>query len=250
MTHDLLDVFEAQNSIISFVGAGGKKSLMFRLAAAHKGRVGITATAHIEFFPQSLQAKNYIADEAELLEAIKNDEHSQKIAFAKPSKRFGRRAGISLNSVNTFRDAGNFDLMVIKADGARGRFIKAPAEHEPAISPDTNIIVPVVSAKVMGLPLSDEIAHRVEEIGKVCHMNPNEIIEPQHIARLFTSTSGLLKNTDDKIIIPVINMVDDEVLENVAKMAAAEMLTLSDRFNKVVLTSTKTYACIIDVVTD
>ena len=51
MTYDLIDVFEADSGIISCIGAGGKKSIMFRLAEAHNGRVGITATAHIEFFP-------------------------------------------------------------------------------------------------------------------------------------------------------------------------------------------------------
>lgn len=249
MKHELLNVFNAHNNIISFVGAGGKKSLMFRLAEAHPGRVGITATAHIEFFPKTLNAKSYIADESDLLEAIKNDHMSEKIAFAKPSERFGRRAGISLDSVKNFREAGNFDLLVIKADGARGRFIKAPAEHEPAISPDTNIVIPVVSAKVIGLPLSDEIAHRVDQISNVCELKQGEIIEPLHIARLLTSSSGLLKNTVNKKIIPVINMVDDSNIKNLANQTAVESLKLTDRFDTVVLVSTKHEQCVIDVVT-
>ena len=249
MTHDLIDVFDAHNSIISCVGAGGKKSIMFRLAEAHTGRVGITATAHIEFFPESLKAKSYIADEQELLEAIKNDRDSNKIAFAKPSARFGRRAGISLDSVKEFKKAGDFDLMVVKADGARGCFIKAPAKHEPAISPDTSIIVPVVSAKVIGLPLSDEIAHRVEHISHVCDLKQGDKIKPLHIARLLSSSSGLLKNTENKKVIPVINMVDDPELEMSARKAAQESLELSDRFDKVVLASMKQKQCIVEVVT-
>ena len=164
MTYDLIDVFEADSGIISCIGAGGKKSIMFRLAEAHNGRVGITATAHIEFFPKSLNAKSYIADEHELLEAIKIDQVSSKIAFAKPSSRYRRRAGISPDAIKRFKQAGNFDLLVVKADGARGRLIKAPAEHEPVISADTDIIIPVVSAKVIGLPLTDKIAHRVQQL--------------------------------------------------------------------------------------
>lgn len=249
MTYDLINVFEAQNSILSCVGAGGKKSLMFRLANAHTGRVGITATAHIEFFPESLNAKKYIAEEQELLEIIKDDQVSKKMAFAKPSERFGRRAGISLDSVRKFKKAGNFDLLVIKADGARGCFIKAPAEHEPAISPDSDIIVPVVSAKVIGLPLTDEIAHRVDQIRDVCDLKEGESIQPIHIARLLTSISGMLKNTGTKRVIPTINMVDDSTLEVSARKAAEESFQLTDRFDKVVLASLKQEQCIIDVVT-
>lgn len=248
MTHDLIDVFEARNSIISCVGAGGKKSTMFRLAEAHTGRVGITATAHIEFFPKTLKAKSYIADEPELLQAIENDQVSEKIAFAKPSSRFGRRAGISPDAVKRFRKAGNFDLLVIKADGARGRFIKAPAEHEPVISPDTDIIIPVVSAKVIGLLLNNDIAHRVEQISQVCGLKQEDEIEPIHIARLLSSPSGLLKNTENKKVIPLINMVDNPELEMLAREAAQEALKLSSRFDKVVLASMKQEQSIISVI--
>lgn len=248
MKYDLIDVFDARNSIVSCIGAGGKKSTMFRLAEAHSGRVGITATAHIEFFPKSLNAKSYIADEDELFEAIKNDQVSNKIAFAKPSSRFGRRAGISHNNVKRFKKAGNFDLLVVKADGARGRFIKAPAEHEPVISPDSDIIIPVVSAKVIGLPLTDEIAHRVEQISLVCDLKQGDEIKPLHIARLLSSPSGLLKNTENKKVIPVINMVDNSELQVLAHEAAQASLELTDRFDKVVLASMKQEQCIIDVV--
>ena len=249
MTDELLDIFHARNGVVSCVGAGGKKSTMFRLAEAHAGRVGITATAHIEFFPKTLDATNYIADENDLLEAIKNDQNSNRIAFAKPSERFGRRSGISVESVQAFREAGNFDLMVIKADGARGRFIKAPAEHEPAIAAATDTVITVVSAKVIGMSLNDEIAHRVEQLSAVCGLAEGDEIKTSHIARLLSSPSGSLKNTESKRIIPLINMVDDAKLEAQAREVALEALEMTDRFDKVVLASMKQKQCIIDVVT-
>ena len=249
MSSDLLDIFNAHSGIISCVGAGGKKTTMFRLAGTHPGRVGITATAHIEYFPKDLDATSYIADESDLLNAIKNDKNSRAIAFAKPSERFGRRAGISQESIQTFRDAGNFDLMVIKADGARGNFIKAPAEHEPPIPVCTDIVIPVLSIKVVGLPLSEEIAHRVEQIMKVTGLNQGDEIKPEHIARLFASTEGALKNTGKAKVIPLINMVDDTKLEKVARAAAKEALQLTDRFDKVVLAAMKKDQPIVDVIT-
>ena len=41
---DLLDALEAHSGLVCFVGAGGKKTILYRLGAAHPGRVGITAT--------------------------------------------------------------------------------------------------------------------------------------------------------------------------------------------------------------
>jgi probable selenium-dependent hydroxylase accessory protein YqeC len=252
MATDMLEIFNAKNGIVSCVGAGGKKTTMFRLAMAHteahSGRVGITATAHIEFFPKSLKATNYIADENELFDVIKNDTNSKAIAFAKPSERFGRRAGVSVDSIQKFKDIGNFELLVIKGDGARGRFIKAPAEHEPAIAPGTDTVIPILSAKVIGLPLTDEIAHRVEQISKLTGLKEGDIIESIHVARILSSIEGSLKNTGEAKVIPLINMVDDSELEKTARKAAKEALQLTDRFNKIVLASMKKEQAVIDVI--
>ena len=249
MTTDILDVLNAHSGIISCVGAGGKKTTMFRIAEAHTGRVGVTATAHIEFFPKSLKATNYIADENELFDAIRNDKDSKVIAFAKPSERFGRRAGVSLESIKKFKDDGNFDVLVIKADGARGRFIKAPAEHEPAIASCTNTVIPILSAKVMGLPLSDEIAHRVEQISKITGLKEGDKIKEIDIAKILSSEDGSLKNTNSAKVIPLINMVDDSELEKMAREAAKEALQLTNRFDAIILASMKKEQPIIDVVT-
>lgn len=249
MTADLLDVFNARSGVVSCVGAGGKKTAMFRLAEAHTGRVGITATAHIEFFPRSLDATNYIGDERDLLDAIKKDKDSKAIAFAKPSERFGRRAGVSLESIEKFKDVGDFDLLLIKADGARGRFIKAPAEHEPAVAPCSDVIIPIMSAKVIGHILNDEIAHRVEKISAVANIKAGEKIKPIHLARLLASSEGSLKNIKSAKVIPLINMVDDDALEKYAREAATAALQLTDRFDTVVLAAMKKEQPIVDVVT-
>lgn len=249
MSLELLEVFNAQSGIVCCVGAGGKKTTIFKLAAAHRGRVGITATAHVEYFPRALKATNYIATENELLTAIANDKESQVIAFAQPSQRFGHRTGISLDLVQKFKEVGHFDLLVVKSDGARGRFIKAPAEHEPAIASCIDTVIPILSAKVIGLPLNDEIAHRVEHLSKVMGLEEGGEIKTIHIARLLVSNEGFLKNTGKSKVIPLINMVDDNELVKVARAAAYEALQLTDRFDTVVLAAMKKEDPIVDVVT-
>ncbi len=245
---DLVEIFNAENGIVSFVGAGGKKTAMFQLANAHSGRVGITATAHIEYFPNSLNATKYIGEEQILLDAIANDTDSKTIAFAKPSERFGRRAGVSCESLKEFKQLGNFDLIVVKSDGARGRFIKAPAEHEPIIPQIANVVVPVISAKVLGMPLNDKITHRVQKMTELTGLNENEIFQPEHITKLLISNEGSLKNSDSKKVIPLINMVDYTELQQLAAKAATEALAQTDRFDKVVLASMREQDPIVDII--
>jgi probable selenium-dependent hydroxylase accessory protein YqeC len=244
----LLEIFNANCGIVCCVGAGGKKTTMYRLANEHTGRVGITATSHIEYFPKALPATKYIENEHELLNKVGNDSHSRIIAFAQPSERKGRRAGISLNLVQTFKEIGNFKLLLVKADGARGRYIKAPAEHEPPLPDCVNTVIPIISAKVIGQALTVNIAHRVELISKIAGIDEHKVIEPVHIARIFTSPHGALKNAGTARIIPLINMVDDSEREQLARESAMEALSLSDRFNYVVLAAMKNDDPVIDII--
>jgi probable selenium-dependent hydroxylase accessory protein YqeC len=248
MSFDLLELFNAQSGVVCCVGAGGKKTTMFQLAKAFPGRVGITATAHIEYFPKTLAATNYIGAEDDLLEAIRNDKSSSAIAFAKPSKRFGRRAGISPESVQRFKDVGNFELVLIKADGARSRSIKAPAEHEPPVPDCVDTVIPVVSAKVIGMALTNKIAHRVDRLSRITGLKENDEIKPEHIARLLSSADGSLKNTGTAKVIPLINMVDFSEQEVLAREAARQALSMTDRFDSVVLAAMNKNEPVVDVI--
>lgn len=248
MKIDLLDVFNARAGTICFVGAGGKKTTMYRLAMEHPGRVAITATSHIAYFPRRLAARKIIGPENELLERIRADSTSRIIAFAQPSQRRGRHAGVSLERVAEFRQAGGFDLMLIKADGARGRLIKAPAEHEPPIPSWACTVVPIVSAKVFGLKLTERIAHRIDRLCAVTGLQPGEKIEPRHVARLLASPGGALKNTGDATVIPLINMVDDDERGTHARAAAEQALALTRRFACVVLAAMRNPEPVIEIV--
>ena len=248
MSLDLLDIFNAHSGVVCCVGAGGKKTTMFLLAKTHPGRVGITATAHIEYFPNTLAATNYIGTENDLLKAIKNDKSSRAIAFAKPSERLGRRAGISTELVQTFKDAGGFDLVLIKADGARGRSIKAPAEHEPPVPACADTVIPVVSAKVIGMKLTTRIAHRVDRLSTITGLKEHDEIRPEHIARLLSSAEGSLKNTGTAKVIPVINMVDYSEQKVLAIEAARQALSMTDRFDSVILAAMNKNEPIVDVI--
>jgi len=248
MSSDLLEIFNARSGTICCVGAGGKKTTIYRLAGEHQGRIGITATSHIEYFPKSLAATKYIDTENKLLDKVRNDNYSRVIAFAQPSPRRGRRAGISLDLVQTFKEEGRFDLLLIKADGARNRLLKAPAEHEPPVPESVDTVIPVVSAKVIGKALTGKIAHRVELITRVTGANENDVIEPVHLARLFASPHGALKNTGSAKVIPLINMVDNSEREQLARTAAIAALSLTDRFDYVVLAAMKDDYPIIDII--
>jgi probable selenium-dependent hydroxylase accessory protein YqeC len=75
----------------------------------------------------------------------------------------------------------------------------------------------------------------VERITRVTGLQEDEAITPRHFARLLASREGMLKSTDGRRVVPVINMVDDAAREALAREAASAALELTDCFDRVVL---------------
>ena len=63
---ELLDLFHARRGVICAVGAGGKKSTLYQLAARHPGLIALTATVFTAHFPEHLGLTSVIAQESEL----------------------------------------------------------------------------------------------------------------------------------------------------------------------------------------
>ncbi len=246
----LIDLLGARFGLISVVGAGGKKTVMYRLAAAHPGKVAITCTAHIEHFPKNLPAHIVVDEEEALVEkVIAAARHERVIAFAQPCEKRGRYAGLSFPALRHVMKEAGFDVCFIKADGSRGRQVKAPREDEPVISPQSQTVIPVLSAKCLGQPATERNVHRLECFCAVTGANAGEPIQPIHIARLLASKEGSLKNAGDSRVIPVINAVDDPKRLALAREAAQEALTLTRRFDKVILAAMRQEHPIVEIIT-
>ena len=231
----LLDLLEARRGVVCAVGAGGKKSLLRHLAGVHPGRVALTGTVFITHFQPREGFAVVIEHDAELPAAVARVDASLGVAYACPSHKPDRHAGVSAATVARIHREGGFAATYVKADGARMRWVKAPADDEPALPACCTTVLPILSALAIGEPLTARIAHRVERIERVAAMHENDRITPAHIGRLLASPDGLLKSTEGRHVVPVINMVDDAAREAQAREAAAIALRLTDRFDRVVL---------------
>lgn len=237
----LLDLLAARRGLVCVVGAGGKKSTLYRLVDAHlaagSARVGLTCTVAMAPPPPSLGAP-LIARSADLVRALAaHHREAGVVIYAQPSAKPGRIGGMPPAVLSRLHADGGFDVTLIKADGARMRWIKAPAPEEPVLPPNANTVLPLVSARVFGQPLSQAVAHRPERVAAVTGAEPGEPLTPEHVARLLTSERGALQGTGGATVVPIINMVDDPTMRAPALAAARLALERSDRFSRVVLTS-------------
>jgi probable selenium-dependent hydroxylase accessory protein YqeC len=236
MSAQLLDLLEAREGLVCAVGAGGKKTTLYRLAAGHPGRVGLTATVLTPPFPSDLGADVVVAGPDEIGAAVGAAAASSRVvAFAHPSEKRARLSGLAPERVIELHRAAGFDVTLVKADGARARQIKAPGADEPAIPIGTTTVIPVVSARAIGAVLTEDVAHRVERLAAVTGAEPGARLTAEHVARLLANPEGALKSVGDATVVPLINMVDDRERERAALEAAELALSLTRRFDRIVL---------------
>ncbi len=183
----LLDLLDARSGVVCAVGAGGKKSLLRHLAITHPGRVAFTTTVFMTWFEEHARFGIAVDEEAGLSAAVAALDPALSVAYACPSDKPGRWAGVSGTRIERIHRDGGFVATYVKADGARMRLVKAPAAHEPALPACCTTVVPVLSALAIGEPLTERVAHRLEQIEQVTGLRTNERITAQHLGRLLAS---------------------------------------------------------------
>lgn len=238
MSERLIELLGADRGIVCAVGAGGKKTTLYALAAAHPGRVAVTATVFMTAFSRRLGAYRLIADEPDFPATVAAAGDHRRVAYARPSEKSGRVAGVPPEVIADCHRRGAFDLTLVKADGARMRAIKAPARDEPVIPDAATTVLCIVSAAAIGEPLDERIAHRPERIEAVTGLRAGDAITPAAIGRLLSADNGGLQGAPEQArVIAIINAVDDEDRRMAAREAARAALQQGSRIERVVLTS-------------
>jgi len=194
---DLIDL--PSSPLVAIIGAGGKTTTMYTLAGelALRGKRVITTTTTQIFYPQPCETDKLIiaSDTHYLLNAIEEAwQQNQRVTIAGSVLKTEKLAGLDPEQPHVLLVKSGADAVIVEADGARHRKIKAPAEYEPVIPLQTNVALLLMSAEAINQPLSDNIAHRPEFVAKVAGINIGDILSPAVIARLMTSEQGALKH--------------------------------------------------------
>jgi len=209
-----------RGDIVSFVGAGGKTTAMYRLAhelVSLGWRVVTTTTTMIR--PPTLQQTEETIMEADptlLLEKVERalkTHHHVTVATKQKQDEKGKLVGLQPELVGKLATLPSIDAVVVEADGARGRSLKAPAPYEPPVPPATTILVPMMAADALGQRLDERIAHRPELIARLTGASLGDPITPEVAAQVIAHPEGGLKNAPPSArVIPLINKVDSSTL--------------------------------------
>lgn len=173
--------YEKSGILISFVGGGGKTSSIFALAAElakERKRVLITTTTAI-YNPEEIK-NPYIT--------VLGDHVTQE----------GKLKGITKEQVDQIYREHQYDVILVEADGSRGLPIKAPADYEPVIPSETDILVGIIGMDCYNKQVSPETVQRTEIFTDVAEVHLGDRIDEKAIGRLVYSPRGLYKNCPPK----------------------------------------------------
>lgn len=228
----LVEALHAEGNTTCVVGAGGKKSTLYALAEGLE-RAIVTATVRIPPFDEHVTEVRVTERPLEALES----NLEWPIGLVRAQERSDRYRGYEPAMVDELvAEVDDEVSVVVKADGARTRWFKAPADDEPQLPATTDIVVPIASAKVVGESLDEEHVHRPERVEAVAGLERGAEISTTDVATVLSSDrGGFCDVPEGATVIPVINMVDDSTLEKTAREIAAEVHERRD-VSQVVLT--------------
>ena len=171
--------------VVTLVGGGGKTSLMYALArelAANRKKVITTTTTKIWVPLYGETSKLLVGPNLETLEKeLATDKHVTCVSSVSGE---GKAVGVKPSTVELWMRKLNVDYIIVEADGARGKPLKAPAPHEPVIPRNTTLYIPMVGIDVLGKTLSEENVHRVKLVAEISGRKLGETVTLDVVAKV------------------------------------------------------------------
>jgi len=230
------------SEMISLVGAGGKTSIMFRLAQELKSlrkKVLVTTTTNIAFSETS-NADCLIVDSSKNIYSLSGIEPGTIVCLGSTMvDGLGKLKGIERELVSKIYREHLFDHIIVEADGSKRRPIKAPAPYEPVIPRETTRVIGVIGLDALGKAITEDYVHRPNLFCTITGKKMGDIIDRKCLRDLILSEDGLFKGAPQgcrKYV--VLNKADHPDREKEAKMTIHELMEMKSDVNGLIIAAT------------
>ena len=186
---------------ICLIGGGGKTTVMYELAAAWAAsgrRVLVLTSTHI------LQPADgsFAADAA----AVHNLWQQRRYAvIGTPELSTGKLTAPPQDLYEALQLQA--DVILCEADGSRHHPCKVPAEYEPVLLPDSDIVLAVTGMDALGRPLA-QACQRPQLAAELLGCSLDSVIDVQMLTALLLSEQGSRKNVGTRAYYIVLNKCD------------------------------------------
>jgi molybdenum cofactor cytidylyltransferase len=181
-----------RGDVVAVAGAGGKTTLVYRLAAEARAsglRVLVTTTTHMGTLPEATTGPVFVEADGDPRAGI-----AKALAQGGLATLLGRRVredklqGVAPEHVDAL--ARRADLVLVEADGARGRSLKTPADHEPVVPRSTTLLIVVAGLDALGQPLAEAHVHRIDRVAAAAGRAPGSTMDEDVVVAALGDPSG------------------------------------------------------------
>lgn len=196
------EILKLSPGILSITGGGGKSSLMYSLGAALSqhgnnglgARVLLTTTTRI-MRPSPEQSRFFVESSFPDKLALPDIPCVMTAAApAAPGQNPEYLRGYCAEEVDALWKRGAADWIIVEADGAARRPLKAPIAKEPVIPSLSRLVIAVAGLSAVGKAFDDKRVFRTEAFSAVTGLRPGDRLAPKALAALFTRPDGLFKS--------------------------------------------------------
>lgn len=202
MAHCPFDFFtDGKKHTICLVGGGGKTTVMYELAAAWAAcgrKVLVLTSTHI------LQPADgsFAAD----VPAVQNLWQQRRYAvIGTPELSTGKLTAPPQDLYEALQLQA--DVILCEADGSKHHPCKVPAEHEPVLLPDCDMVLAVAGMDALGHSLA-QACQRPQPAAALLGCSLDSVIDAQMLAALLLSEQGSRKNVGTRTYYIVLNKCD------------------------------------------
>lgn len=185
---------------VALVGGGGKSTLLLTLARElhQRGLKVVTTTTTKMRAEEGNQAAATVFLRSEggwegpLERALEKYGH---VFVCRETLASGKAAGISKSVADAIFQTWPVSHVLVEADGAAGRPVKAPGPGEPVIPDSVTMVVAVMGLDALGALNTETGVFRIERFERITGLKPGGKMIPEILARLFTHPEGLFKGS-------------------------------------------------------
>ncbi|MDH3261376.1 MAG: selenium cofactor biosynthesis protein YqeC [Acidimicrobiia bacterium] len=220
--------------LVAFTGAGGKSTLMLALGVELAGageHVLVTTTtkmgrAQLDGLPAVCRSEDRdavtaaVAANSLVALATGGDDH----------KATGPPPGV----IDALFRSVPVDYLLVEADGAHGRSLKAPGPHEPVIPAEATTVVVLMGVGAVGGRIAD-VAHRPEQVVILTGLGVRDTLEVDHCVTVLTHPQGGLKGIPPGARVVVALTETGTPAAEEAATQIVERLGLCERISRVVM---------------
>lgn len=196
-----LDISLEKTELISIVGGGGKTTSMFRLGREllSHGKKVLLATTTAIFMPNKTDYEKLFLweDKKEMIDIIEASSSGVTLLGNTVDKTKNKLKGVDGEVIDEIFKSNIFDYIIVEADGANRKPIKAPASHEPVIPKSTTKVIGLIGTDSIGRKLYEENAHRAEVLANITNSKLGDIIDEKIIYNLIISKQGIFKGAPE-----------------------------------------------------